>query len=265
MHPVIMPDPVRFTLIGGSTALIEFSGVRFLTDPTFDPAGSEFRSGSYVLERISSPCGSSESVLPVDAVLLSHDHHFDNLDASGRQFLNRADRVLTTKAGAERLGGNAIGLAPWESYAIAAPAVARVTVTATPARHGPADGDRGPVIGFVLADSAAGENTTYVSGDTVWYEGIAEVAARFRIHYAVLFMGAARVEAVGPHHLTFTADEAVQVAKALPGARIIPLHFEGWRHFSEGRELIDRAFRGAGLRDRLFWGEPGVRLDLPRA
>jgi L-ascorbate metabolism protein UlaG (beta-lactamase superfamily) len=120
------------------------------------------------------------------------------------------------------------------------------------------------VIGFVLTDSTARENTTYVSGDTVWYDGIADVAARFQITYAVLFMGAARVEAVGPHHLTLTADEAVEVARALPGARIIPLHFEGWRHFSEGREDIERAFRSAGLVERLFWGEAGVRLDLPR-
>ena len=73
------------------------------------------------------------------------------------------------------------------------PAEHTSTVTATPARHGPAGGDRGPVIGFVLTDCNAGENTTYISGDTVWYEGLAEVAARFEIHYAVLFMGAARV------------------------------------------------------------------------
>jgi len=264
MHPVTMSDPVRFTLIGGATALIEFSGIRFLTDPTFDRTGAEFRFGSYVLERISDPAAGPDSVLPVHAVLLSHDHHFDNLDASGRHFLARADCVLTTHAGAERLGGNAIGLAPWESYSIATPGGAQVTVTATPARHGPAGGDRGPVIGFVLTDSTAGEKTTYISGDTVWYEGVAEAAARFRIYYAVLFMGAARVEAVGPHHLTLTAVEGVEVARALPGARIIPLHFEGWRHFSEGREAIERAFRIAGLDERLFWGEAGVRLDLPK-
>jgi L-ascorbate metabolism protein UlaG (beta-lactamase superfamily) len=217
-----------------------------------------------VLERVSDPAGGPESVLPVDAVLLSHDHHFDNLDASGRAFLARADRVLTTQASAGHLGRNAIGLAPWESYSITAPGGAMVTVTATPARHGPAGGDRGPVIGFVLTDPAADENITWISGDTVLYEGVAEVAARYRIRYAVLFMGAARVEAVGPHHLTLTGAEGVEVARTLTGARIIPLHFEGWRHFSEGREAIDAAFRGAGLEQRLFWAEAGVRLDLPR-
>jgi hypothetical protein len=39
-------------------------------------------------------------------------------------------------------------------------------VTATPARHGPAGGDRGPVIGFVLRISDGSLPPVYVSGDT---------------------------------------------------------------------------------------------------
>jgi L-ascorbate metabolism protein UlaG (beta-lactamase superfamily) len=160
---------LRFTHAGGATALIEFRGVRFLTDPTFDAAGTEFRSGSYVRQRTTDPAVSADSLLPVDAVLLSHDHHFDNLDGSGREFLGRADRVLTTQAGASRLGGNAIGLSPWERYTMAAPEGGEITVTATPARHGPEDGDCVPVTGFVLTGPTDGDGTTYISGDTVWY------------------------------------------------------------------------------------------------
>ena len=54
----------------------------------------------------------------------------------------------------------------------------------------------GPVVGFVLkvADS---EQVIYVSGDTVWYEGVAEVAKKYKVEVAILFMGAARVAQVG--------------------------------------------------------------------
>jgi len=38
---------------------------------------------------------SDEAVGPVDAVLLSHDQHSDNLDNSGKDFLVKAKRVLT--------------------------------------------------------------------------------------------------------------------------------------------------------------------------
>lgn len=257
-----MAGSLRFTHIGGATALIEYSGLRFLTDPTFDGAGTEFRSGSYALERTSGPALSADAVLPLDAVLLSHDHHFDNLDDAGRRLLPRAARVLTTQAGASRLGENAIGLDHWQSHAIPAPFGHQVLVTATPARHGPAGGDRGPVIGFLLTSTIPDAAAIYISGDTVWYDGVEEIARRFHVDYAFLFMGAARVPSVGPQHLTLTAEEGVRLAQALPEAIILPLHFEGWRHFSEDREAIEKAFRHAGIGRRLVWGQPGIGLEL---
>lgn len=36
--------PVQVTHIGGPTVLLEIGGLRFLTDPTFDPAGSQYAS-----------------------------------------------------------------------------------------------------------------------------------------------------------------------------------------------------------------------------
>ena len=79
------------------------------------------------------------------------------------------------------------------------------------------------------------------------------MARRFAVKTAILFLGAARVAAVGPFHLTMTATEAVQAARAFAGARIVPLHCEGWEHFSESRADVERAFREAGMSDRLFW------------
>jgi L-ascorbate metabolism protein UlaG (beta-lactamase superfamily) len=193
----------------------------------------------------------------VDAVLLSHDHHFDNLDHAGRSLLKSGVRVLTTPAGAERLGDHAIGLAEWQSLSVPAREGGALRITATPARHGPAHMDRGPVVGFVLSLDDAPESAIYVSGDTVWYEGVAEVGRRFPISIAVLFMGAARVAEVGPWNLTFTAEEGIQFANAFPQATIVPLHFEGWQHFSESREEIARAFQKAGLESRLQWLDPG--------
>jgi len=92
----------------------------------------------------------------------------------------------------------------------------------------------------------------------VWYDGVAEVARRMPVGLALLFMGAARVREVGPAHLTFTASEAVDAARAFDDAVIAPLHYEGWAHFSESRADIEAAFLSMGLRDRLAWLSPGV-------
>lgn len=252
---------LRMTYIGGPTALIEWGGLRLLTDPTFDPAGSAYRSGAYELRKTLDPALPADALGPLDAVLLSHDHHFDNLDDSGRASLGRASRVLTTMAGAARLANGAIGLEPWQEVEIPGPDQRVLQVTATPARHGPAHADRGPVVGFALAFRDDPENVVYLSGDTVWYEGVREVSERFPVRVASLFMGAARVRAVGEWHLTFTGVEGVEAARAFSKAVIVPLHFEGWEHFSESRADIDLAFRNAGLSERLRWLAPGVSED----
>jgi L-ascorbate metabolism protein UlaG (beta-lactamase superfamily) len=237
--------------------------LRLLTDPTFDPAGTEHVGPSSTLTKTAGPAIDAASVGPVDVVLLSHDHHADNLDHAGRRTLASAGIVLTTTAGSKRLGDAAIGLEPWSSIGIEAPGGRLLRVTATPARHGPIGGDRGPVIGFVLEFVGRDSDAVYVSGDTVAFEGVGEVALRHRVAVAFLFLGAARVAAAGPSHLTMTADEGVAVASVMPAATIVPLHFEGWRHFSEGRSEIESAFSAAGLSHRLRWAEPGRATALP--
>ena len=73
-----------------------------------------------------------------------------------------------------------MGVAPWQSVELTAADGRILNVTGTPARHGPAGSDRGPVTGFVLASAGEGTGVVYVSGDTVWYEGVAEVLDRLR-------------------------------------------------------------------------------------
>ena len=252
------PQPA-ITYIGGPTALINFHGVRFLTDPTFDPGGEDYVSGPVTLHKISNPAVGLDALGPIDYVLLSHDQHFDNLDHAGRKMLTQAKHVLTTDEGAKRLGGNAIGFAPWQTIEVKTPDGRPMLITATPARHGPfgCEARSGPVIGFAVRppDSAI-EGALYVSGDTVWYEGVAEVARWIHVTTAVLNMGAARVEAAGPAPLTMTADDGVQVAKAMPDATIVPLHFDGWAHFSESKQVIQETFWAAGLDNRLRWIDP---------
>jgi L-ascorbate metabolism protein UlaG (beta-lactamase superfamily) len=245
------------TYVGGPTALLEFGALRLLTDPTLDSAGSAYPTAAYTLRKNQGPALGVEALQPLDAILLSHDHHFDNLDAAGRALLPHAGVVYTTTAAAARLGGNATGLDPWQRVELAG----GVHLSATPARHGPAQADRGPVIGFVLI-GAPPLPVVYVSGDTVWYDGIVDVGHRFHPRIALLNLGAAHVAAAGPWPLTFTAKEAVELARAWPETTIVPLHFEGWEHFTEGRHEVDAAFQQAGLRDRLQWLRPGVRTPL---
>jgi L-ascorbate metabolism protein UlaG (beta-lactamase superfamily) len=106
-----------------------------------------------------------------------------------------------------------------------------LTVTATPARHGPAGIEplSGDVIGFMLTP-VDGARPIYVTGDTVWYDGVAETARRFHAGLVLLFAGAAKTR--GAIHLTMNANDAVETTHAFPDAVIVPVHYEGWAHFS---------------------------------
>ena len=249
-----MANP-HFTLIGGPTVLIDYAGLRLLTDPTFDAPG-DYKLPHVTLHKTHGPALDIAKVGAVDAVLLSHDQHADNLDTSGRDFLARVQQVLTTEAGARRLGGNAQGLAPWAAAELTAPGGARVRVTATPARHGPAGIEpfSGDVVGFVL--EAAGAPTVYVTGDTVWYDGVAEVARRFKAGIVVLFAGSAQTR--GPFNLTMNVNDAIETAHAFPQATIVPVHCDGWAHFTQDRDDLVESFKALGIDGRLRLLEPGV-------
>lgn len=244
---------VDLTLVGGPTALLRYAGKRWLTDPTFSPPG-EYDG----LVKTTGPALRFEALAPVDAVLLSHDHHADNLDPAGRELLADAGRVLTTRLGAERLGAGTTGLDRWAEIQID-----EVKVTAVPALHGPPGSETvtGPVTGFVL--EAPGEGRLYVSGDNASVDVVAQIAERFGpIEVAVLFVGAVQIaHRFAGAYLTLSSERAAIAAELLGARSVIPVHFEGWTHFTQGLDQVRAAFAGYGLSDRLLVAERGQTVS----
>jgi L-ascorbate metabolism protein UlaG (beta-lactamase superfamily) len=263
-------EEIVFHYIGAATALLDIGGLRILTDPALDPNDSTYPLSAYTLHKTRAPAATAGQLGKIDYVLLSHDHHMDNLDHAGERLLSQVKTVFTTPSGAQRLnsggirpgessgpsGIHAIGLEHWATVEVSAKDGRIITITGTPCRHGPVGGDRGPVTGFVLNFKDEPRNGVYITGDTVWYEGVEEVARRFDIGLVLLFMGAAKLAAVGPAHLTMTVEESLKASRLFPKAAIVPLHFEGWEHFSEGYDEIIKQYTAAGMVDRLHWAPP---------
>ena len=129
----------------------------------------------------------------------------------------------------------------------------RIRITAVPALHGPefAADFLADVTGFVL--EADGHPTMYVSGDNASLTLVEQIAARFpAISIAVLFTGGARIAPVADNNLlTLDSALAARAAALMPNATIVPTHYEGWSHFTEGADDLVARFREAGLADRL--------------
>jgi L-ascorbate metabolism protein UlaG (beta-lactamase superfamily) len=258
---------VRLTHIGGPTVLIEVGGWRLLTDPTFDPPGKRYFFGwGTVSRKLAGPAVAARDLPPIDAVLLSHDHHGDNLDPAGRALLPSAGVVVTTASGAQRLGGSARGLEPWQSTRLEAPDRPAIEITATPCRHGPPLSHPivGDVVGFALRWEGQEDGVLWISGDTVLYDGVREVADRLQVDTALLHLGGVRFGVSGPLRYTMTARDAVGLCGLVRPRTAIPIHYEGWKHFREGRDAIERELADApeDIRGRFRWLPIGEAVDL---
>ena len=255
---------VRVTHIGGPTVLLEIGDWRILTDPTFDAPGRRYSFGWGSWSRkLTGPALAADELPPVDAVLLSHDQHDDNLDEAGRALLPSAGAIVTTASGARRLGGSARGLEPWGTTTLEAPGRTAIEITATPCRHGPPlfHPIVGDVIGFALRWEDQEHGLLWISGDTVLYDGVREVADRLTVDTALIHLGAVRFGVTGPLRYTMTAAEAIELCGVVKPRTVIPIHYEGWRHFKEGRAEIERELASAPeeIRASVRWlpiGEP---------
>jgi L-ascorbate metabolism protein UlaG (beta-lactamase superfamily) len=244
---------IRVTHIGGPTALIEFGGWRILTDPTFDNPGGAYHFGWGTGSRkLTGPAIAAGELGPIDAVLLSHDHHADNLDRLGRAVLPLAGTVITTASAAQRLGANAIGLRPWKSTVLDGPMRSPVEITATPCRHGPPLSGPlvGDVVGFALKWHGQENGVLWISGDTVLYGGVREIARRLPIGVAILHLGGARFPVTGPLRYSMTVENAIELCRLVQPTTVIPVHYEGWSHFRQG---------GAAIEAELAKASPDIR------
>jgi L-ascorbate metabolism protein UlaG (beta-lactamase superfamily) len=258
---------VRLTHIGGPTVLIEMGGWRILTDPTFDPPGRRYSFGWGTSSRkLTGPSRPPAELGAIDAILLTHDHHKDNLDDAGRALLPSAGVVVTTASGAKRLGGSARGLEPWGSTRLEAEGREAIEVTATPCRHGPRGLGfvYGDVIGFALRRRDPEDGALWISGDTVLFDGVREVAGRVRVDTALVHLGGVRFPVTGPLRYTLTAREAVELCGLIRPRTAIPIHYEGWSHFKQGRAAIERELEGApeDVRSRIRWLPIGEAVEL---
>jgi L-ascorbate metabolism protein UlaG (beta-lactamase superfamily) len=248
---------LTLTTLGGPTVLLELAGLRLLTDPTFDGPG-EYPIGTRALRKTAGSALSAAEVGRVDAVLLSHDQHADNLDRAGREFLAGAPRTLSTASAAGRVDG-VEALPTWQTVELAG----GLLVTGVPAQHGP-DGTEhltGEVTGFLV--SGQDLPTVYVSGDKASLDVVAQVADRAgTVDLAMLFAGAAQTPLIPDAYLTLTRAQAAQAAQILGRPQVVVVHTDSWAHFTETIDDVRSAFAEAGLAERLLVPGHGRPLRL---
>jgi L-ascorbate metabolism protein UlaG (beta-lactamase superfamily) len=112
--------------------------------------------------------------------------------------------------------------------------------------------------------TAADLPTIYLSGDNAWLGAVEQVAERFGpVGIALLFAGAARFpDRFDGALLTLDSELSAEAARILGAGLVVPVHYTGWQHFTEGGASLRAAFERAGLADRLVLLAPGESADL---
>lgn len=262
---------MKITFLGTASVLLEYGGLRLLTDPVLDPRGVTYSMGpAGIPERWFSstkteapPLGAAE-LGRIDAVLLSHDHHRDNLDVAGRAFLlsDAVDAVITTPAGERRLRRHRTAVTGLRAGA--STTLGPVTITAVTAQHGPwFVPQTSQVTGFHLA--APGEPSVWISGDTVLTPAVARaISALTPTEVAIVNAGGVRfpqAPLVGSAVFTLTPEGFVAACRMIDPRVIVPVHRVGWTHFQPEAPLR-AALSGASLDDRVRWLDAGDSVEV---
>jgi L-ascorbate metabolism protein UlaG (beta-lactamase superfamily) len=222
---------VSYRHLGVATVLLDIAGLTIITDPCLDEADGWKHHGWGAFSRKTRGPDAVPDPFALDAALLSHGHHWDNLDESGRALLADVEPILTTSYSARTLDGG-VELTPGDTHVLQG-TEGPVTVTAVSAQHGvfPLSLIAGPVIGFVV-EGPDGERV-YITGDTIYTESIREA---LRPHEPIdLFLphlGQATFPYLsGPLRYTMHQDDVKQFLDALRPRFTLPIHNTGWSHF----------------------------------
>lgn len=254
---------LSITHIDTACLLISINGFRIMTDPTLDDSGGYYYHGSGSFSRkTDNPALSSKSMAPVDMVLLSHHQHKDNFDRRGKEFTATVPLVLSTVA-ASKAFPKINGLRDWETHRVNTPLVPGLRVTAVPAQHHPwwvPEIFSGKVIGFVIEYDAQTNGALYISGDTVYFRGIKEIAARFNIDIGIFHVGSVQFRYLtGFGRYTMNSKDLLRSIRTIHPNKAIPIHYRGWTHFKESEaHLRSVIVHDEFARSRTVFLTPGV-------
>jgi L-ascorbate metabolism protein UlaG (beta-lactamase superfamily) len=197
--------PLAVTRIAHASVLLDFDGVRVLTDPWFTEKW-HYHQGE--------PLGMRLDELPrLNLIVASHAHydHFDIAALASYAHKDVAFLVGPNMVEAARAAGftDVRELKPWEVWSRGA-----LKVTGAPARHGV------PEVTFVIE---AKGRTVYFGADTLLIPELRELPSRFpAFDLALLSVNGLKVMGVP---VVMSAEEAAELAGILKARVAVPIHY----------------------------------------
>ncbi|KAE8420107.1 beta-lactamase-like protein [Aspergillus pseudocaelatus] len=270
--------------IGTATTIIEWEGLRVMTDPNFLHAGDHVHLGPGVSSaRRTNPAVDLHELPRVDVVLLSH-YHGDHFDQKVESSLRRNLPIITTPHAKSTLTSKGedsftevYDLEPFQEAIIditgnTSKKQARMRVTGMPGKHVPTGvieklndlvsaipPTNGWMVELGYSDGSSTTDLTvgyriYISGDTLLVDDLKEIPRRYgdqKIDLMLAHLGGTTVPspALGPLAMMVTMDakQGVQLMQLIRPDVTIPVHYDDYEVFASSLEDFRKQVEEAGL------------------
>ncbi len=257
--------------VGTATVILTYGDLTIITDPNFLHAGDHAHLGyGLTSKRLTNPAIDISELPELDFCILSH-YHGDHFDHLCEKKLDKDLPIVTNRHAAsvlERKGFRRTErLHTWQTIKVTK-GETRLGVTSMPGRHGPGfmDALLPDVMGSMLSlGSEEGSSLyLYISGDTLVFEGLREIAQRFpEIDISLLHLGGTRI--LNLFKVTMDGNDGVQLMRLLKPRRTLPIHYNDYTVFKDPLDNFKRAVEKAGFEDSVTYLHHGdtFRFDVP--
>ncbi len=260
---------MKFLQVRGATSILVYGGLRFLIDPFFAPKGS--------LPAVPSPHNALrnplvglplpvEELIDVDAVIITHMHHFDHFDGYAAKALPKQLAVFAQdakEAGELRSLGFARSVPLTEEGTL----FNGVTLYRTGALHGAGDRARICYAKAGLVPDACGfalehaqEKRFYDAGDTVMFEGVTKAIRRHKPE--VIALNAAFAQFYDGTPILMSPDEILETTALAPEAVFIATHMDAVNHARLDRKGLRALVAKHHLESRFLIPEDGESVEI---
>ena len=255
--------------IRNATMIIEYANKKFLIDPMLGDKGIYPPFPGTHNQHLNNPIVelpvSMEEVLDIDAVIVTHIH-LDHFDPAAMEIIPK-DMKMFAQNEDEANQMKEAGFTNIEVLKEEGTLFGDIKLIKTPAKH---YSDASIVELFRqlnTADEACGvvfehedEKTLYVMGDTVWYDELKDVFAKYAPE--VVTVNAGNAKFVDGRYLIMSKDDFFEAVKVAPNAQFVATHMEGVNHLMVSRKELREYSIEKGFSDRLSIPVDGETVEF---
>eukprot|EP00026_Physarum_polycephalum_P010098 Phypoly_transcript_10249.p1 GENE.Phypoly_transcript_10249~~Phypoly_transcript_10249.p1 ORF type:complete len:357 (-),score=62.97 Phypoly_transcript_10249:42-1112(-) len=279
--------------VGTATTILEWEGMRMMTDPNFLHAGDHVHLGPGVTgTRLTNPAINIEDLPPIDFILLSH-YHADHFDQKVEAMLRKDLPIISTPHAKENLVvpekgfTNVRAVDVWNQTNVDVKTNSkrqpRIRITGMPGKHvagtfteainniahavPPTNGWM-LELGYTIAGGDTEEAkanfkigyTIYISGDTLFVSDLEDIPKRYpHVDLMLIHLGGTTIP--GPHvpllMVTMDAKQGIQLVQLIHPELTIPIHFDDYDVFLSKLGDFKEEMQKLGLQEKVVYLDRG--------